>query len=87
MERFVFPLSVWLDSELVSDMVGGKCNGMERVVCLLGASLGSELVLDIVGGKCNGMERAACPLGGGNTVAKPGIYFWGAIYIYIYILV
>ena len=67
MERFVFPLSVWLDFELVSNMVGGKCNGMERVFCPLGVSLDSELVLDIVGGKCNGMERAACPLGGENT--------------------
>ena len=67
MERFVFPLNVWLDYELVSDMVGGKCNGMERVLCPLGVSLDSELVLDIVGGKCNGMERDACPLGGGNT--------------------
>ena len=67
MERFVFPLSVWLDSELVLDMVGGKCNGMETVFCPLGVSLDSELVLDIVDEKCNATERAACPLGGGNT--------------------
>ena len=65
--NFFFPLSVWLDSKLVLDMVGGKCNGMERVFCPLGISLDFELVLDIVGGKGNGMERAACPLGGGNT--------------------
>ena len=48
MERFVFPLSVWLDSELVSDMVGGKCNGMERAAYPLGGgnTCGNEEVME-----------------------------------------